>query len=130
MYILTTVCKLPSRSILALTETWLGSVVDNHVIVQLVPDGYMFHTVSRPAQKCGGGVAVIYKSGFKVETRNKFTHFEHGDYYVTARGVTSRLGVAYRPPVSKRNGVINSVFSDQWSAYSMSCGSSITASVI
>ena len=105
--------------ILALTETWLGSVVDNHVIAQLVPDGYKFHTASRPAQKRGGGVAVIYKSGLKVETvsnRNKFTHFEHADYYVTARSVTFRLGVVYRPPPSKRNGFINSVFFDQWSA--------------
>ena len=30
--------------ILALTETWLGSVVDNHVMGQLVPEGYKFHT--------------------------------------------------------------------------------------
>ena len=106
--------------ILALTETWLGSVVDNQVIAQLVPDGYKFHTVSRPAQKRGGGVAVIYNSGLKVETvsnRNKFTHVEHADYYVTARGVTFRLGVVYRPPLSKRNGFINPVFFDQWSAY-------------
>ena len=39
----------------------------------IVPDGYRFHTASRPAQKRGGGVAVIYKSGLKVEnesTRN------------------------------------------------------------
>ena len=106
--------------ILGLTETWLGSIMDNHVIAQLVPDGYKFHTVSRPAQKRGGGVAVIYKSCLKVETlsnRNKFTHFEHADYYVTTRGITFRLGVVYRPPPSKRNGFINSVFFDQWSAY-------------
>ena len=56
----------------------------------------------------------------KVETvsnRNKFTHIEHADYYVTARFVTFRLGVVYRPPPSKRNGFINSVFFDQWSAF-------------
>ena len=59
--------------------------MDNHVIAQLVPDGYKFHTVSRPDQKRGRGVAVIYKSGLKVETvsnRNKFKYFEHADYYV------------------------------------------------
>ena len=97
--------------------------MDNHVIAQLVPDGYKFHTVSRPAQKRSSGVAVIYNSGLKVETvsnRNKITHVEHvehADYYVTARGVTFRLGVVYRPPPSKRNGFINCVFLDQWSAY-------------
>ena len=65
-------------------------------------------------------MAVIYKSGLKVETvsnRNKFTHFEHADCYVTARGVTFRLGVVYRPQPSKRNCFIKFVFFDQWSAY-------------
>ena len=64
--------------ILALTETWLGSVVDNRVIALLVSDVRKFYTVSRPAQKRGCGVAVIYKFGLKVENvsnSNKFTHF-------------------------------------------------------
>ena len=95
------------------------------IIGQLIAE---FHTVSRPAQKRDGGVVVInlfihfnhFKTGLKVEnvsTHNKFTHFEHADYYVTARGMTFRLGVVYRPPPSKRNGFINSVFFDHWSAY-------------
>ena len=83
--------------ILALTETWLCSIVDNaagsrrlqvahrvttcsearwwsgcHLQVRLVPDGYKFHTASRPAQKRGGGVAVIYKSGW-FQTATSFT---------------------------------------------------------
>ena len=90
--------------ILALTETCLSSVVDNHVIAQLVPDGYKFHTVSRPAQKRGGGVAVIYKSGLKVENvsnRNKFTHFEHADYY-TLRHVAFRSDFILIPHISKK----------------------------
>ena len=33
--------------ILALTETWLGSAIDDHVIHELVPRGYEFHAVSR-----------------------------------------------------------------------------------
>ena len=49
--------------------------------------------------------------------RNKFMHFEHANYYITAHGVMFRLGVVYRPPSSKRYGFINSVFLDQWSAY-------------
>ena len=67
-------------------------------------------------------MAVIYHSGLKVETvsnRNKFMHFEHADYYVKAHGVTFRLGVVYRPPPSKRNGFINFIFFDQWSAYAV-----------
>ena len=65
-------------------------------------------------------MSVIYKSVLKVEnvsTRNKFTHFEHVDYYVMARSVSFRLGVVYRPPASKRTGFINFIFFDQWSAY-------------
>ena len=65
-------------------------------------------------------MAVIYNSCLKVVTmsnRNKFTHFEHADYYITAHGVTFRSGVIYRPPPSNKNGFINSVFFDQWTAY-------------
>ena len=49
--------------ILGLTETWLGSTIDGHVISILVPSGYEFHSVSRPHGTRGGGVAVLYKSG-------------------------------------------------------------------
>ena len=65
-------------------------------------------------------MAIIYKSGLKVQnvsTRNKFINLEHSDYYVMACGIMFRLGVVYCMPLSKRNGFINSVFFDQWSAY-------------
>ena len=66
--------------ILALTETLLGSAIDDHVIHGLVPRGYEFHAVSRSGRKRGGGVAVLHKSGLKlkkVSPRGHFTHFEH-----------------------------------------------------
>ena len=78
-------------------------VLAARLIGQLVPDGYKCRTVSRPAQKRGGGVAVNYKSGLKVEivtTRNKFTPCGHAGYYVTARGVTFRLCHYQREMVS------------------------------
>ena len=53
--------------ILAFAETRLGSVVDIHLIAQVVPDGYKFHTLPRSAQKRDSAVDVIYKSGLKVE---------------------------------------------------------------
>ena len=86
--------------ILALTETWLGSAIDGHVISTLVPCGYEFHSVSRP-HGTRGGVAVLYKSGLTVKPipmRDNYTNFEHSDYYVTIRAVTFRLCVVYRPP--------------------------------
>ena len=106
--------------ILALTETWLGSAIDDHVIHELVPRGYEFHAVSRSGGKRGGGVAVLHKSGLKlkkVSPRGHFTHFEHANYHVMIHGVTFRLCIIYRPPPSKRNGLVNTVFFDQWSAY-------------
>ena len=106
--------------ILALTETWLVSAIDDHVIHELVPRGYEFHAVSRSGGKRGGGVAVLHKSGLKlkkVSPRGHFTHFEHADYHVMIHGVTFRLCIIYRPPPSKRNGLVNTVFFDQWSAY-------------
>ena len=87
--------------VLALTETWLVSDIDKHVVSQLVPIGYNFHAVSRCKEKRGGGVALMYKAGLQVKTvttGGKYTHFEHSDYYITSAGVTFRLGVVYRPP--------------------------------
>ena len=85
--------------ILALTETWLGSAIDGHMINTLVPCGYKFRSVSRPHGTCGGGVAMLYKSGLTVKPipmRDNYTNFEHSDYYVTIRSVTFRLCVVYR----------------------------------
>ena len=44
--------------ILALTETWLDSAIDDHVISELVPRGYGFHAVSRPGGQRGGVVHI------------------------------------------------------------------------
>ena len=82
--------------VLALTETWLGSDIDKHVVSQLVPINYNFHAVSRCKEKRGGGVALMYKAGLQVKTvttSGKYTHFEHSDYYITSAGVTFRLGL-------------------------------------
>ena len=73
--------------ILALTEKWLDSVIDDRVISALVPRGHGFHVVSRPGGKRGGGVAVLYKSGLTLKTtstRGSYCHFE----YVVSRCVS------------------------------------------
>ena len=44
-----------------------------------------------------------------------FTHFEHMDCTVISNDVNVRLCIVYRPPPSKRNGLKNSVFFDEWS---------------
>ena len=60
-YLSTSVADLPishNIDILALTETWLGSDIDKHVVSQLVTIGYNFHAVSRCKEKRGGGVVM------------------------------------------------------------------------
>ena len=47
--------------IMAITETWLGSDVDNIVMSELVPNGYDIYHVPRKTRK-GGGVALIYNN--------------------------------------------------------------------
>ena len=106
--------------ILALTEMWLGSIINDHIISMLVPRGNRFHAVSQPGRKCGSGVIVLYKSGLTLKamsTRGSHSHLEYNDYYIATHGVTFRLCVMYRPPSSKQNGFTNNVFFDQWSTY-------------
>ena len=57
--------------ILALTETWLGRAIDDHVIHELAPRGYELHAVSRSGGKrgCGGGSAAY----IWFETKEWFT---------------------------------------------------------
>ena len=40
---------------MALTETWLGTDVDNIVLGDLIPDGYDLYHVPRQHQRGGGG---------------------------------------------------------------------------
>ena len=106
---------------LALSETWLGTDTDNQVINELVPSGYTIQHISRPSEKRGGSVAVLYKCGLTIKTLDStrigmFTHFEH-ICAVISNDVNVRLCIVYRPPPYKRNGFKNSVFSDEWSLY-------------
>ena len=92
--------------VLALSETWLGNDMDNQVINELVPSGYTIQHISRPSEKHGGGVAILYKCGLTIKTmdftRNgMFTHFEHMDCTVISNDVNMRVCIVYRPPPSK-----------------------------
>ena len=56
--------------ILALIEMWLGTDSNPSVISESVPAGNGFLQISHKEGKRGGGVAIIYRSGFNV-TMNK-----------------------------------------------------------
>ena len=103
--------------ILALTETWLGTDLDNGVINETVPQGYGIAHVPR-LEKRGGGIAVIFNKGLDVKHQvntDSFTHFEHMECTVKNKGIGFRLCVIYRPPPSKGNEFRRSVFFDEWS---------------
>ena len=115
---------LISRDIdmLALSETWPGTDTDHQIINELLQSGYTIQHTSRPSEKRGAGVAVLYKCGLTIKTLDStrngmFTHFEHMDCSVVSNEVNVRLCIMYRPPPSKRNGFKNNVFFEEWSLY-------------
>lgn len=107
--------------ILALTETWLGTNIDNQVLAELIPPGYDIILNSRQERR-GGGVGVLFKKNLNVRQLassqdDVFTHFEHLSCSVCAGDVQIRLCIIYRPPPSKRNGFRNTLFFEEWSNY-------------
>lgn len=107
--------------ILALTETWLGTNIDNQVLAELVPPGYDIIQSSRQERR-GGGVGVLFKKSLNVKQLasskdDAFTHFEHLTCSICPGDVQIRLCIIYRPPPSKRNGFRNNVFFEEWSNY-------------
>jgi hypothetical protein len=107
----------------ALTETWLGSSIDNICISELVPAGYSFEHVPRCGSKRGGGIGLIYKSSITVTVAksnptHKFDHFELMDCSLNINGYVLKLAIVYRPPPSTKNGLKTSVFlTEEWPAF-------------
>ena len=104
---------------MALTETWLGTDVDNIVLGDLIPDGYDLYHVPRQHQR-GGGVALIYNKSLslnKMKQDTIFTNFEHLECTINTQTSNMRLCVAYRPPALKNNNMKISVFFEEWSKY-------------
>jgi len=71
--------------IVALTDTWLGISMDRKCIAELVPSGYNMTHVTRPGNRKGGCVALLYTStmSFRLldsSTTSNYTKFEHMDY--------------------------------------------------
>jgi hypothetical protein len=99
--------------ILAITETWVpASCSDKDPLLQdLCPTGYTLTHVPRKARR-GGGVAVIYREGFKRKTMPlwKAESFESLEITVTNSAACIRLIVIYRPPPSAKNGFTKAKF--------------------
>ena len=57
-------CESNGSDLVALTETWLGSSYDKECLAELVPRS---HEMKLVPGKCGGGVALLFKSGLSVK---------------------------------------------------------------
>ena len=104
---------------MALTETWLGTDVDNIVLGDLIPDGYDLYHVPRQHQR-GGGVALIYNKSLslnKMKPDTILTNFEHLECTINTQTSNMRLCVVYRSPASKNNNMKISVVFEEWSKY-------------
>ncbi|CAG2249207.1 unnamed protein product [Mytilus edulis] len=118
----TSVCDFLTSNnvdIFALTETWLGSSVDKHIISEITPDGYDLHHVARTSRK-GGGVAVIFNKSLEVKlvsSKHSFSHFELLECNVSSKHHRFRLCVIYRPPPSRINKLKTSTFFEEWSTF-------------
>ncbi|XP_072023162.1 uncharacterized protein [Amphiura filiformis] len=96
-----------------ITETWLNQN-DNVVIGECSPPGYSFVNVPRGTSD-HGGIAIISKSSLKLHTvqlQHSVTTFESASVIDPAYGI--QYIVIYRPPHSKKNGLLTSTFLNEF----------------
>ena len=108
--------------VLALCETWLGTISDKKCIADLVLNGYSIKSVPRKTVSVGGGVALIYRSSLKVKlvkqtSFSAVSHFEYAVFMTEHNKSNFTCIVIYRPPPSKRNKFKNSVFHEEWALF-------------
>ena len=111
-----------SIDILGITETWLGTDIDNGVIAELVPEGYQFVHIPRSEGRRGGGVGVMYKNGLNIRvTRStdiiKYSTFEFIACNIKFKAINMKLIVVYRPPPSNKNHLRTNTFMAEWSQF-------------
>ena len=106
--------------ILALTETWLGSAIDDGVLRDLIPVGYNIYHKNRNNRR-GGGIALLFKEGIDItdltNSDGQLNQFEHMEFSLRSGDVLFRLCVIYKPPPSTSNGLRNTAFFDEWVLY-------------
>ena len=101
--------------LIALTESWIKPE-DTSVIGNITPPGYSFLHVPRPGCKQGGGVALVYKSGLKVNICNSDINaasFESLTVNIVSGSTSLCLEIIYRPQ-KKSTGCPFSIFLDEF----------------
>lgn len=85
--------------IMAITETWLGTDIDQIVLNELTPDGYKMYHKPRRGRKGGG--AVIARLNLKIVEEKQScenVQFEHIGCVVYSQNHKFRMSIVYRPP--------------------------------
>ena len=110
--------------IMAITESWLGTVIDKQILRELVPKGYSISHVPRASGCKGGGVALIFKNSIQLSkprdiSDHKFTQFEliHRQLELVNAHKCIDIFVVYRPPPSKKNCLSLTEFFEEWTEF-------------
>ena len=105
--------------VLAITETWLQADISDQLTVNdICPTGFAFHHLPRKHSR-GGGVALLYKSRFKLKKLSpniSFKSFEFTDCTLIYASTSLRMVVVYRPPPSQKNRLSVTLFLDEFSS--------------
>ena len=103
--------------VLAITETWLQADISDQLTVNdICPTGFAFHHLPRIHSR-GGGVALLYKSRFKLKKLSpniSFKSFEFTDCTLPYASTSLRMVVVYRPPPSQKNRLSVTLFLDEF----------------
>lgn len=98
--------------IFIITETWLREKGDEPTIIDMIPPGFSFINSPRKTGR-GGGIAVIYRSNFKLQRiseKTMMSSFECLALSLTVNRKTTKILCIYRPPPSTKNKIKKSSF--------------------
>ncbi len=105
---------------LALTETWLTTDVNNNSLSEILHNLKDFSIVQIPrATGKGGGVTLLHRKAFSISihTNSQPKSFELLDASLKFKESICRVIVLYRPPPSRKNKLTTNLFFDEFSQY-------------
>ena len=110
--------QISNFHIMVLCETWLTDSyqLDDVIVNELLPEGYLIERADRKSGQTGGGLAIVYRENLKFQFNRKmsFTQFECIYGVLNIHNTSINICGFYRPPPSERNGLTTSKFIDEW----------------
>ena len=106
------------RSIWAAKAWFWNKSSDQLTVNNICPTGFAFHHLPRKHSR-GGGVALLYKSRFKLKKLSPnflFKSLEFTDCTLTYASTSLRMVVVYRPRPSQKNRLSVTLFLDEFSS--------------